>query len=272
MCVYCKEAPLTTSATHARRVGVSAAASIYCLFGVGCAPYLGLPSPGLLGLTLVSVKTPVSGLALTRRGNVGGRHGLVRISPHPVQPPDTSIKASLCHQPEALGAVALPSDLQPSCSQADMSISGTSDDDRRFIVRERLASGTLFLVPRRIWTGYGTGHTCIVCNAIISSNEVENEILGSATVWAHSSCYSIWRQESDAFETLREQGVTNELLTELRSSRTDLARFVESVIRDSRPYLVIPSQAIQAWERREPQTWAKVVHWLAVHDVAVFTV
>jgi hypothetical protein len=65
---------------------------------------------------------------------------------------------------------------------------------------------------------------------------------------------------------------TDELLTELRSSRTDLARFVETVIRDSRPYLVIPSQAMKAWEQREPQTWAKVADWLAAHDVAVLTV
>jgi hypothetical protein len=65
---------------------------------------------------------------------------------------------------------------------------------------------------------------------------------------------------------------TDELLTELRLSRTDLARFVETVIRDSRPYLVISSQAMQAWERREPQTWVKVAGWLAARDVAVLTV
>jgi CheY-like chemotaxis protein len=65
---------------------------------------------------------------------------------------------------------------------------------------------------------------------------------------------------------------TDELLTELRMSRTDLARYVESVIRDSRPYLMIPSQTLRAWEQREPKTWAKVAGWLAAHDVAVLTV
>ena len=65
---------------------------------------------------------------------------------------------------------------------------------------------------------------------------------------------------------------TDELLTELRLSRTDLARYVETVIRDSRPYLVIPSQTLKAWEQREPKTWAKVAGWLAAHDVAVLTV
>jgi CheY-like chemotaxis protein len=65
---------------------------------------------------------------------------------------------------------------------------------------------------------------------------------------------------------------TDELLTELRLSRTDLARYVEAVIRDSRPCLVVPSQAVRAWEQREPKTWAKVARWLAAHDVAVLTV
>jgi len=163
-----------------------------------------------------------------------------------------------------------------------MSISGPSEEDRRSIVRERLANGTLFLVPRKIWTSYGTGHPCIVCNRIISSNETENEILGPTMVWAHSACYSIWRQESDIFIMANGLGAghylsedvldTSKLLTELRSSRTDLGRFVETVIRNSRQYLVISSQATQAWERREPRTWAKVADWLAAHDVAVLTV
>jgi DNA-binding NtrC family response regulator len=62
---------------------------------------------------------------------------------------------------------------------------------------------------------------------------------------------------------------TDELLAELRWSRTDLARYVETVIRDSRPCLVISSQAVRAWEQREPKTWAKVARWLAAHDVTV---
>ena len=65
---------------------------------------------------------------------------------------------------------------------------------------------------------------------------------------------------------------TNELLAELRLSRTDLARYVEAVIRDSRPCLVISLQAVRAWEQREPKTWAKVARWLAAHDVTVTAV
>jgi hypothetical protein len=39
---------------------------------------------------------------------------------------------------------------------------------------------------------------------------------------------------------------TEELISELRSSQTDLARFVEAVIRDSMPYVVVPSEAVRA--------------------------
>ena len=48
-----------------------------------------------------------------------------------------------------------------------------------------------------------------------------------------------------------------ELISELRSSQTDLARFVE---------------AVRAWQRREPQAWAKVAGWLEAHHVAVVAV
>ena len=63
-----------------------------------------------------------------------------------------------------------------------------------------------------------------------------------------------------------------ELISELRSSQTDLARFVEAVIRDSMPYVVVPSEAVRAWQRREPQAWAKAAGWLEAHHVAVVAV
>jgi hypothetical protein len=65
---------------------------------------------------------------------------------------------------------------------------------------------------------------------------------------------------------------TTELLTELRTSHTDLARVVEAVLRDRVPYVVVSSQALRAWQRREPETWEKVADWMAAHDVAVVTV
>lgn len=65
---------------------------------------------------------------------------------------------------------------------------------------------------------------------------------------------------------------TEDLLTELQTSQTDLARFVEAVVRDSMPYVVVPSAAVRAWQRREPQAWAKVAGWLEAHQVAVVAV
>lgn len=64
----------------------------------------------------------------------------------------------------------------------------------------------------------------------------------------------------------------DELLAELQASQSDLARFVETVVRDNMPYVVVPCQAVKAWQRSEPRGWAKVERWLAAHDVAVVTV
>ncbi len=43
-----------------------------------------------------------------------------------------------------------------------------------------------------------------------------------------------------------------ELLTEVRASRTDLARLVEAASRDEQLYIVVPARAVEAWQRREP--------------------
>src|SRR5713226_2529670 len=71
----------------------------------------------------------------------------------------------------------------------------------RQTVRERLASGWLFPAPHKVWAGKGTGHVCVVCGITIAPSEVENEVVGPATVWAHLPCYSIWREESEAHKT-----------------------------------------------------------------------
>ena len=83
-------------------------------------------------------------------------------------------------------------------------ISGSSEEDVRGTVRERLASGDLLPVSREVWAGHGSGHVCVVCGKPISSAEVENEIVGPTTVRAHVACYSIWQQESDALEPSRQ--------------------------------------------------------------------
>ena len=54
-------------------------------------------------------------------------------------------------------------------------MAGASDDDLRLTIRARLATGALFSAPDKIWSGPGTGRTCVVCGTAISSGEMENE-------------------------------------------------------------------------------------------------
>ena len=65
---------------------------------------------------------------------------------------------------------------------------------------------------------------------------------------------------------------TDELLAQLRGSRTDLGRFVEIMLRDQLPQLVVPAKAVRAWQEREPETWAMVCHWLAERGKSVVQV
>jgi hypothetical protein len=62
---------------------------------------------------------------------------------------------------------------------------------------------------------------------------------------------------------------TDELLSDLRASSTDLSRLVTGVLRDRSPYVVVPIQAVMAWERREPEQWARVSEWLDAHNVSL---
>jgi hypothetical protein len=64
----------------------------------------------------------------------------------------------------------------------------------------------------------------------------------------------------------------DELLVRLRRSKTDLGRFVEVMLRDELPHLVVPAAAVRAWEKREPQTWAMVLDWLAEQGKSVVQV
>ena len=61
-------------------------------------------------------------------------------------------------------------------------------------------------------------------------------------------------------------------MLELRNSRTDLARLIEAVSRDLFTQLVVPQQSVDAWERREPETWLKVSNWLAEQGVPIHRV
>jgi len=62
------------------------------------------------------------------------------------------------------------------------------------------------------------------------------------------------------------------LLNDPRTSKTDLARLVEAVIRNKPPYVVVPIQAVTSWERREPDHWARVSGWLADSNVSLVKV
>jgi hypothetical protein len=53
-----------------------------------------------------------------------------------------------------------------------------------------------------------------------------------------------------------------DLVNELRTSRTDLARLVEAAVRDHPTRIIVPQRSVDAWERREPETWLKVSGWL----------
>ena len=66
--------------------------------------------------------------------------------------------------------------------------------------------------------------------------------------------------------------IPHDLVDDLRSSPTDLARVVEAVVRDGLPNVIIPVKAVKSWERRAPDHWAKVASWLAAQNVAVLQV
>ena len=67
-------------------------------------------------------------------------------------------------------------------------------------IRTRLASGSLFPVDGKVVAGKATGKLCTLCAMPISKGEIEHEVVGPTTVWAHWDCYSIWRQESEALK------------------------------------------------------------------------
>lgn len=56
--------------------------------------------------------------------------------------------------------------------------------------------------------------------------------------------------------------ITEELLAELRSSPTDLARVIEAVSSRELPYVLVPIAALKGWQERDPDAWRKVEAWL----------
>lgn len=66
-------------------------------------------------------------------------------------------------------------------------------------VRERIADGRLPVVlSRKLAAGYGSGHTCRVCDRPILRQHVEYEVNDAGDggqLTLHRSCYVIWQVE-----------------------------------------------------------------------------
>jgi len=82
-------------------------------------------------------------------------------------------------------------------------LSGGSPDNGvlRTTVRERLGSGSLFPLPRRVecWGGPSNGQVCVVCLKEIAKGlpeYVTNGGPGVGKVFAHVICYLVWKEES----------------------------------------------------------------------------
>jgi len=61
---------------------------------------------------------------------------------------------------------------------------------------------------------HGTGKTCVVCTQKIYPDEVENEITvaeGDVEIklWAHLSCFNVWRWASRVFEAEQQRSAPN---------------------------------------------------------------
>jgi len=63
-----------------------------------------------------------------------------------------------------------------------------------------------------------------------------------------------------------------ELLAHVKGSSTDLIRIVEAAGREDWPCVVVPSRAVEAWERRAPGAWPTVRSWLASQGKPVLIV
>jgi len=72
------------------------------------------------------------------------------------------------------------------------------------MIRTHLAAGSLFPVDGKVFAGKGTGQLCTVCGRPIFATEVEHEVTKPQTAYAHSTCHSIWVQESRALSESRQ--------------------------------------------------------------------
>jgi hypothetical protein len=62
---------------------------------------------------------------------------------------------------------------------------------------------------------------------------------------------------------------SDEVLSRLQGSQTDLGRFVKAMLRNQQPHLIVPANAVRAWQEREPRSWEMVCDWLAEQGKSV---
>ena len=82
--------------------------------------------------------------------------------------------------------------------------SSASENELRRQIRTRLSEARLPAVDG-VWKSHpGTGRPCIVCRRPIEPIQVERQVDGGGIVLiAHEACYTLWREESVAFQAPR---------------------------------------------------------------------
>jgi hypothetical protein len=74
-----------------------------------------------------------------------------------------------------------------------------TDEELRRQIGARLLEGRLPSVNGVSQSHRGTGHPCIVCRRAIEPTEVERQVGGlGVSLFAHETCYKLWREESVA--------------------------------------------------------------------------
>ena len=81
--------------------------------------------------------------------------------------------------------------------------STVTDDELKRQIRARLSEGRLPAVNGASKSHRGTSRPCIVCRRAIDPTEVERQVEGVGVfLYAHETCYKLWREESVALRAI----------------------------------------------------------------------
>ena len=128
--------------------------------------------------------------------SIGGAHSSFR--PHPgltrlaLLSAETPVTGLVPHQPTHTQWVMMNG--KPEVSNATL----------RRMIRTRHAAGSLLPVDGKVFAGKGTGQLCTVCGMPIFATEIENKVANPRTAYAHSTCHSMWLEESTALRESRQ--------------------------------------------------------------------